>query len=126
MLGIKRQAMFKWASFIIGTEVTMFKQKIEITLIACFLVFVSAIVLPVWANSDDMSVKGQAAVSKININTAPEEELVKLKRVGPVIAGRIVEYRETHGPFQRPEDIMKVKGIGQKTWEYNRDIIAVK
>ncbi len=82
--------------------------------------------VPVWANSDDMSVKGQVAVGKININTALEEELVKLKRVGPVIAGRIVEYRETHGPFQRPEDIMNVKGIGQKTWEYNRDIIAVK
>jgi len=82
--------------------------------------------VPVWANSDGMSVKGQVAVGKININTAPEEELVKLKRVGPVIAGRIIEYRETHGPFQRPEDIMKVKGIGQKTWEYNRDIIAVK
>jgi competence protein ComEA len=49
-----------------------------------------------------------------------------LKRVGPVIAGRIIEYRETHGPFQRPEDIMKVKGIGQKTWEYNRNVIAVK
>jgi len=104
----------------------MFKQKIEITLIACFLVFVSAIALPVWANSDDMSVKGQAAISKININTAPEEEMVKLKRVGPVIAGRIVEYRETHGPFQRPEDIMNVKGIGQKTWEDNKNIIAVK
>ncbi len=126
MLGIKRQAMFKWASFIIGTEVIMFKQKIEITLIACFLVLVSAIALPVWANSDDMSVKGQVAVGKININTAPEEELVKLKRVGPVIAGRIIEYRETHGPFRRPEDIMKVICIGQKTWEYNRDIITVE
>ncbi len=82
--------------------------------------------MPVWANSDDMSVKGQVAVGKININTAPDEGLVKLKRVGPVIAGRIVEYRETHGPFQRPEDIMNVKGIGQKTWEYNRDIITVE
>ncbi len=82
--------------------------------------------MPVWANSDGMSVKGQVAVGKININTAPDEELVKLKRVGPVIVGRIVEYRETHGPFQRPEDIMNVKGIGQKTWEYNIDIITVE
>ncbi len=82
--------------------------------------------LSVWANSDDISVKGQVAVGKININTAPEEELVKLKRVGPVIAGRIIEYRETHGPFQRPEDIRKVNGIGQKTWEDNKNVIAVK
>ena len=104
----------------------MFRKRVGIILIACLLPFLSRMTLPVWANSDDMSVKGQAAVSKININTAPEEELVKMKRVGPVIAGRIVEYRETHGPFQRPEDIMNVKGIGQKTWEYNRDIITVE
>ncbi len=104
----------------------MFRKRVGVILIACLLPFLSRMTVPVWANSNDMSVKGQVAVGKININTAPEEELVKLKRVGPVIAGRIVEYRETHGPFQRPEDIMKVKGIGQKTWEYNRDIIAVK
>ncbi len=104
----------------------MFRKRVGIILIACLLPFLSRMTVPVWADSDDMSVKGQAAVSKININTAPEEELVKLKRVGPVIAGRIVEYRETHGPFQRPEDIRKVKGIGQKTWEDNKNIIAVK
>ncbi len=104
----------------------MFRKRVGIILIACLLPFLSRMTLPVWANSDDMSVKGQVAVGKININTAPEEDLVKLKRVGPVIAGRIVEYRETHGPFQRPEDIMKVKGIGQKTWEDNKNVIAVK
>jgi competence ComEA-like helix-hairpin-helix protein len=106
--------------------VAVFRKRVGIILIACLLPFLSRMTVPVWANSDDMSVKGQVAVGKININTAPEEELVKLKRVGPVIAGRIIEYRETHGPFRRPEDIMKVKGIGQKTWEYNKDIITVE
>ena len=104
----------------------MFRKRVGVIIIACLLPFLSRMTVPVWANSDDMSVKGQVAVGKININTAPQEELVKLKRVGSVIAGRIIEYRETNGPFQRPEEIMKVKGIGQKTWEYNRDIIAVK
>ncbi len=104
----------------------MFRKRVGVIIIACLLPFLSRMTLPVWANSDDMSVKGQVAVGKININTAPDEELVKLKRVGPVIAGRIIEYREMHGPFQRPEDIMKVKGIGQKTWEDNRNVIAVK
>ena len=104
----------------------MFRKRVGVIIIACLLPFLSRMTVPVWANSDDMSVKGQVAVGKININTAPDEELVKLKRVGPVIAGRIVEYRETHGPFQRPEDIRKVKGIGQKTWEDNKNVIAVK
>ena len=63
---------------------------------------------------------------KININSAPVDELVKLEKIGPQYAKRIVEYRETAGPFNAPEDIMKVKGIGAKTYEANKDIIVVK
>jgi competence protein ComEA len=63
---------------------------------------------------------------KININTAAVEQLVKLKRVGPKYAERIVEYRETNGPFSKAEDIMKVRGIGPKTYEANKDIITVE
>jgi len=63
---------------------------------------------------------------KININTATVEELVKLKRVGPKYAEKIVEYREANGLFQSPEEIMKVKGIGQKTYEVNMDAITVE
>jgi len=63
---------------------------------------------------------------KININTATVTELAKLKRVGKKFAERIVQYRETKGPFAKAEDIMKVKGIGPKTYEANKDIITVK
>ena len=63
---------------------------------------------------------------KININTATVTELAKLKRVGKKFAERIVQYRETNGPFAKAEDIMKVKGIGPKTYEANKDIITVK
>ena len=61
---------------------------------------------------------------KININKATVEELSTLKRVGPSYAQRIVDYRSTNGPFQKPEDIMKVQGIGVKTFEVNKDIIT--
>ena len=64
-------------------------------------------------------------MDKININTASVEELVKLDRVGPKYAERIVQYREINGPFEKPEDIMKVKGIGPKTLEANIDKISV-
>ena len=64
--------------------------------------------------------------AKINLNSASVEELVKLDKVGPEYAQRIVEYRETVGAFESPEDIMKVKGIGDKTYEANKDIIVVK
>jgi|AntAceMinimDraft_9_1070365.scaffolds.fasta_scaffold34312_2 competence protein ComEA len=67
-----------------------------------------------------------AGSEKININTATAEQLTELKGIGPVYAKRIVEYRKTHGPFQKPEDIMKVKGIGPKLLATNIDIITVE
>ncbi len=66
-----------------------------------------------------------AASGKININTATKKELVTLKHIGDKIAERIIEYRKEN-PFQKPEDIMKVKGIGQKVFDANKDIIVVK
>lgn len=107
-------------------KVPVFRNKAGIILIACLLLFVSQLNRPAGANSDHVPLQGQAAVEKININTAPPEDLIRLKRVGPVIAGRIIEYREKHGPFQKPEDILEVKGIGPKMWEINRDVITVE
>ena len=63
---------------------------------------------------------------KININTATVEELVQLSRVGPSYAEKIVAFRQENGPFKTPEDIMLVAGIGQKTFELNKDRIIVK
>jgi competence ComEA-like helix-hairpin-helix protein len=53
----------------------------------------------------------------ININTAKENDLKKLPRIGPAIAKRIVEYRKVHGPFKSNNDLQKVKGIGKNTFE---------
>ena len=65
-------------------------------------------------------------MKKININEASVTELTQLKRIGPKIGKRIVEYRENHGPFVQPEDIMNVKGIGPKTFKLNKDRITVE
>ena len=70
-------------------------------------------------------VGGAVAMEKVNINTASVDQLLQLDRVGAKYAQRIVEYREKFGPFEKGEDIMKVKGIGEKTWEANRDRIVV-
>lgn len=48
----------------------------------------------------------------ININTASVAELETLPGIGPVIAQRIVAYRDTHGPFSGIEDVQEVRGIG--------------
>ena len=61
---------------------------------------------------------------KVNINKASVDELTTLKRIGPSYAQRIVDYRTQNGPFEKPEDIMKVRGIGIKTFEANKDVIT--
>jgi len=54
---------------------------------------------------------------KISLNKATTEELVRVKGIGPVLAGRIISYREKYGPFRKIEDIKEIKGIGDKTFE---------
>ncbi len=62
---------------------------------------------------------------KININTASSEELQKLNGIGPALAGRIIEYRQSYGSFVAIEEIMEVKGIGEKTFEKIKGYIKV-
>lgn len=66
-----------------------------------------------------------AGTPTIDINTASVEELATLKRVGKAYAERIVADREANGPFNSPQEITRVKGIGQKTYEQNKDVIVV-
>ncbi len=61
----------------------------------------------------------------ININTATAEELESLPGIGPVIAQRIVEYREANGPFQTVSQLTMVSGIGISTLEELMELITV-
>jgi competence protein ComEA len=80
------------------------------------LIFFS--LLPLYAQSKPES-------EKININTASAADLDKLPRIGPKVAQRIIDYRKEHGPFKKIEEIMKVKGIGEKTFARLKDLITV-
>ncbi len=62
---------------------------------------------------------------KVNINKASVDELCELKYIGSKLAERIVQYRTEHGPFETAEDIMKVRGIGQKVLDANKGIMTV-
>ena len=61
----------------------------------------------------------------VNINSASEEELTSLKHIGPAIALRIIEYRETHGGFMNIDEIKNVRGIGQAVFEDIENYICV-
>lgn len=61
----------------------------------------------------------------LNVNTATREELEGLPGIGPAIAQRIIEWRETKGPFQRVEDLLQVSGIGSARLAAIRDLVSV-
>ena len=61
----------------------------------------------------------------VNLNTATLTELMQLPRVGPRTAERSLAFRQDHGPFQRPEELMNVKGIGEKAFLRLRPHILV-
>ncbi|KJS28358.1 MAG: hypothetical protein VR64_25000 [Desulfatitalea sp. BRH_c12] len=84
-----------------------------ITLVTALMLMCAA---PLWAEGG----------GKVNINTATVEQLMTLDGVGRGYADRIVEHREQNGPFKTPDDILQVKGIGQKTLDANKDRIVVK
>lgn len=76
-------------------------------------------------NSNSNSNSNLNSSGLININTADAKELEKLTGIGPALAGRIIEYRESNGAFKSIEEIKKVRGIGEKTFEKMRDEITV-
>lgn len=63
---------------------------------------------------------------RINVNTASAAELELLPGVGPAIAQRIVEFRETRGPFRTLNDLDRVSGIGPRLIERLRDKVTLE
>ena len=60
---------------------------------------------------------------RLDVNTASAAELERLPEVGPALAQRIVDDRRLHGPFHTPEALMRVKGIGPKTYGVLQDYV---
>jgi competence protein ComEA len=62
----------------------------------------------------------------INLNTATAEQLEAIPGIGPVLAQRIIEYRQTHGRFQSVDELLEVRGIGAKRLENMRPYVTVR
>lgn len=51
---------------------------------------------------------------QVNLNTATKAQLIALPEIGDVMAERILQYRETSGPFSRIEDVLVIQGMSEK------------
>jgi competence protein ComEA len=76
-------------------------------------------------SSPDTAPGASSPASKLDLNTATALELEELPRIGPAMATRIVEWRDTNGPFASVDDLLQITGIGDKTFESLRDLVTV-
>ena len=82
--------------------------------------------VPPPAGSDPPSRSGEVPLTaKVNINTAAADELDTLPGIGAEMARRIMDYRAANGPFKSIEDIQRVTGIGDATYQKLKDRITV-
>lgn len=68
---------------------------------------------------------GTTAGGLVNLNTADAATLDTLPRVGPAMAARIIDWRESNGPFTTIDDLLNVSGIGTKTLDGLKDLVTV-
>ena len=90
----------------------------------CLVLFCSSTPAPAQTTDANPAAK-TAAAGKININSATAEQLATLPGVGPATARLIIEYRTKAGKFNRVEELMNVRGIGEKRFEALKDLLTL-
>ena len=113
--------------------------KVYLAFFALTIVFLSAVLCRAvtdrrLAVTSDYSVTVQREAAErlipertlVNVNTASAEELEALTGIGPALAEAIVSYRDEHGAFKTPEELMNVKGIGEGKLSAFRAEITLK
>ena len=89
--------------------------KLLVTLLLCRTLYV--VLSPLAQKAPSPAPREPVVSGKININTAPVDQLASLPGIGTRTAQAIIEYRARHGLFEKANDLTKVRGIGEKTLE---------
>jgi competence protein ComEA len=84
----------------------------------CLVVFSSMLALPALAAPQGKApaTTGAKSAAVVNINTASASDFEALPGIGAKTATRIVDYRQKNGPFKKVEELMNVRGVGEKNF----------
>src|SRR5947209_4300392 len=94
----------------------MFPTLLSIAALSAFLIAGSGTESAAQARSGSRSAVKPVSVTPVDINTASAKELDALPGIGAKTAALIVEYREKNGPFKKVEELMNVRGVGEKSF----------
>ncbi len=86
--------------------------------------FIALLCVPAPGRAETQGDATKEVTKRVNINSADSSQLSMLPRVGPSLADRIVDYRKDNGPFKKPEDLMLVQGVGDKTFQLLKPYLA--
>ncbi len=81
--------------------------------------------LPLLAAHGGGKAKTKGPIRPVNLATASATEIMQLPGIGAKTAERIVAWRKEHGGFRRPEEVMHVKGIGEKGYQRIKPYLRV-
>jgi len=70
--------------------------------------------------------KTYAPVFTVDVNLSPADSLELVPGIGPVLAGRIIAYRDSAGPYAQLDDLMHVEGIGRTTFEKIKPYLEIR
>ena len=93
--------------------------------LSCLTLIVAARQFVRWSDSGGDQASSSRPQFVVDLNTAPLRELQALPEVGPALATRIANYRQTHGPFTTVDQLTDVPGVGPRTLELLRPMLTV-
>jgi competence protein ComEA len=94
----------------------MFRSALSIVALSCLLCALPSAAGAAQSKSAPRAAAKPASTAIVNLNTASAADLEGLPGIGAKTAGRILEYRQKNGPFKKVEELMNVRGVGEKNF----------